>query len=162
MIIAPRRREPGELVFAYVALMFSLFLFSQAYKIAGFESVSSAGVFPLVATGLMVLTSLVTIARAHRLQVTTESGSSALRAFRRQVTPRDFVVFTAITILYTAALDTLGFLLSSFLFLTTAIFYLHQRRLVFTIGVALVALTLIYVVFRVAFEVVLPRGWVFG
>jgi hypothetical protein len=162
MIAIPRRREPGELAFAYFALLFSLFLFSQAYKIAGFESVSSAGVFPLFATGLMVFTSLVTVARTHRLQVATEAEPSALRVFRHKVTPRDFLVFTAITVLYAAALDALGFLTSSFLFLTAAIFYLHQRRLVFAIGISSIALTLIYVVFRVAFEVVLPKGWVFG
>jgi hypothetical protein len=162
MIVAPRRREPGELAFAYVALLFSLFLFSEAYEIAGFSSVSSAGVFPLFATGLMILTSLVTIARTHRSQGSVEPGASVVRAFWRQVTPPDIVVFAALTILYTLALEPLGFLPSSFLFLTSSIFYLHHRRFVLAVGVSLIALTLIYLVFRVAFEVVLPRGWVFG
>lgn len=161
MNVHSRRRRPGELVFAYLLLLFSLFLFHEAYKISGFSSVSSAGVFPLVATGLMIVTSLVTIVRTHRMQSSVDSEESLPRAFWRQITPVDLVVFVAITVLYALALDPLGFLSSSFLFLTASIFYLHERRIVVSVVVALISLALIYLVFRVAFEVVLPKGWMF-
>ena len=49
-----RPARPGELAFGYVLLSLSLFLFRQAHAIEGFASPSSAGTFPLAATGLEV------------------------------------------------------------------------------------------------------------
>jgi hypothetical protein len=109
----------------------------------------------------MIVTSLVTIARTLRMRSPVGQSESLPRTFWRQITPIDLVVFVAITILYTLALDPLGFLLSSFLFLATSIFYLYERRIVASVIIALISLGLIYLVFRVAFEVVLPKGWVF-
>ena len=160
MNAAPRRREPGEIVFAGLMLAGSLFLFREAHAIAGFSSVSSAGVFPLFATGLMIVTALVILARTWRIPPAGDDGED-LAAFRRRVLPADLLVFAGMTGLYAVALAPLGFLVASFLFLAGAIFWLSARRIGVALVVAAVTLAAIYVVFRLGFHVVLPPGSLF-
>ena len=59
-------RLPGELLFLVLALLLSGFLLWAAWDIAGFESITSAGAFPLACAGLMLLTGLVNLLRALR------------------------------------------------------------------------------------------------
>ena len=40
---SPSLRKPGELIFALLLVIFSVFVFWQAYKIAGLSSMSSWG-----------------------------------------------------------------------------------------------------------------------
>jgi hypothetical protein len=163
MFTPPKRRlVPGERLFAFILLGSALFLFAHAYSISGFSSLSSAGFFPMVATGLMVITQLITIACTLRVEGDIPAGSSALQEFRRRVTPLDILVFSAMMIGFALALAPLGFVPASFLFLTCSIVYLIRGRFLMAVGVSTLSTALIYVIFRVVFEVVLPKGWIFG
>lgn len=157
-----RRRLPGELLFSFLLLGFALFLFAQAHKISGFSSLSSAGFFPLLATGLMIVTQLITIARTLRMEEDIPTGSSAALEFRRRITPLDILVFSGMTLGYAVGIEPLGFVLASFLFLTLSIVYLIRGRILLALGVSALSIAIIYLIFRVAFEVVLPKGWIFG
>ena len=154
------RRRPGELAFGYLALLVSMFLFSQAYAIDGFSSISSAGVFPLAAASVMIVTSLVTILRTHRMDHPTEDVPVS-QAFMREVTPWDVIVFAGLTAAYAAAMAPLGFVPSSFLFLASAMLYLRRGGILVALGVSALTLGLVYLIFRVVFEVILPKGWLF-
>ena len=61
-----QERRPGELVFNAVLLIFSLFMFWHAYRIAGFSSLSSAGAFPMAMSALMAVTSSTVLLRTWR------------------------------------------------------------------------------------------------
>lgn len=152
-----RARRPGEIAFGYVLLLFGLFVFWQAYAISGFESVSSAGVFPMGAGAVMVLSALAVIARNHRRP--PAAPEPALAAFRREILPNRIVVFMAILVAYTVALDAAGFVIASVLFLLVSILYLQRSGLVLALIVSIGSIAVIYVLFRVIFTVVLPRGW---
>ena len=155
-----RPARPGELAFGYVLLSLSLFLFRQAHAIEGFASPSSAGAFPLAATGLMAAMSLVAIFRGHRAARASAPRGGA-RALLDEVAPLGVVAFAALVVAYALALDIAGFHAATFLFLAVAIRAWHGRGLLVAIAVAAATLVAVHVVFRVAFAVVLPQGWLF-
>lgn len=160
MAQAPRPLRPGELVFGYVLLALSLFLFRYAFAIEGFASPSSAGTFPLAATALMAATALVAIVRGHRA-VRAQAPEGSARAFLAEVTPLGVIAFAAMVVAYALALEMAGFIAATFVFLTVAIVVFHKRNLLLAAGVSLATLGAVYVVFRVIFVVVLPTGWLF-
>lgn len=151
---SPVSRRPGEAVFAALMVVVSLILFWNAYKISGFTALSSPGSFPLAATSAMVLASLVTLARTVAMPPEA-TGFAALRAL---VFPTVVVAFGALIILYGALLESLGFVLTSLAFLFGGIWLLHQRGPWVALFWAVVSIILVYVIFRLIFQVVLPEG----
>lgn len=154
-------RRPGELAFNAALLIFSLWLLWQAFSISGFSGLSTPGVFPMLASGVMVISLLAVLGKV----VKRPAAHGGARTFLQKVTPRRHVVMLGLVLAYVAFMPLLGFLLASGLFLFASIAFLWRRSLLVTAGISLLALGLIYLVFRVAFQVVLPRGelmqWVF-
>lgn len=154
----PRTHKPGETVFGIVMLIFSLFVFWQAYRIAGFSALSSPGAFPLAAAAIMVIAALVIVVRNLRLPTADRQGESTTRAFYRYVTPPVLLIFLAFILGFAVVLDALGFLLATFAFLLLSIAFLHRKGMLNAFWIALLALIVIYVIFRLGFKVVLPEG----
>jgi putative tricarboxylic transport membrane protein len=157
-----RRRQPGETVFGYVLLLLGLFVMAEGYRIDGLYSPSSAGVFPALAGLVMTVSALAIIRRNHRMPpVHIPEGSGTAREFLRRTTPADVAVMAALILAYMLALEAVGFLGASFVFLFLSMFYLHRGPLLTTLLVSVGSLAAIWVVFRVLFTVVLPTGWLF-
>ncbi len=152
-------RLPGELGFSLLIVLASLFLAWQAWTIAGFSSLSSAGVMPMLATGTMVLAGLVVLGETARRRPAAGRGAAA--RFVAEITPPRLGLFAAMIVGYMLALEPLGFLASSFLFLFASMAYLHRRSLLANLVVSLASLALIWIVFRHVFSVVLPAGRLF-
>ncbi len=155
----PPPRPPGELAFCVLLLALSLFLLWQAYGISGFESLTSAGMFPMLATATMVVTGAVFVRQSLRRGPSESAGH--WQTFVAQVTPPIWVGFTLAVCLYMLALSRLGFVGASFLFLLLSMRLLGSRRWLLNAGVSAASLAGIYVVFQTIFSVVLPQGsWV--
>jgi hypothetical protein len=152
----PRRREPGETVFGYLILLVSLFVLYQSYAISGFSSVSSAGVFPMIASFAMAVSAVAVILKNRRLAARDPDVT-----FLRRVAPPAVVVLTLLIVAYMLTLEPLGFLLSSFLFLFLSMLYLERRNPFLLAAISALSLGIIYLIFRTAFSVVLPQGWLF-
>jgi putative tricarboxylic transport membrane protein len=152
----PRRREPGETVFGYLILLVSLFVLYQSYAISGFSSVSSAGVFPMIASFAMAVSAVAVILKNRRLAPRDPDVT-----FVRRVAPPAVVVLTLLIVAYMLTLEPLGFLLSSFLFLFLSMLYLERRNPFLLAAISALSLGIIYLIFRTAFSVVLPQGWLF-
>ena len=153
--MSPRaQRRPGELAFAVALLAFSLWLFSEAYKISGFSGLSTPGVFPMLASGLMVASSLAILVKV----LVMGPAGGGLRRFLADITPLRQAVMVALVFAYIAAMPWLGFLAASGLFLFASIQFLWRRNVVLTALVSLAGLAAIHVVFTLVFQVVLPRG----
>lgn len=152
----PRRREPGETVFGYLILVVSLLILHQSYAISGFSSVSSAGVFPMVASFAMAVSAAVIVLRNRRF-----APPDPDIGFIRRVAPPAVVVLTLLIVAYMLTLEPLGFLLSSFLFLFASMLYLERRNPLRLLLASALSLGVIYLVFRMVFSVVLPQGWLF-
>lgn len=146
------QKKPGETVFAAALCGLSLFLLYQAYLISGFEALSSPGAFPMAAATLMV------ISAGAVLVQTLRNPRRATIGFFESIAPAPVIVMFAMIAIYGALLEGLGFLPVSLLFLTAGIAFLQRGRPLYAFAVALGALIVIYIVFRLVFTVLMPSG----
>lgn len=154
-----RRRLPGEITFTVILLLISLFMLWTAYGISGLDSLSSAGAFPLLATAVMVLTGLANIVHtARETPSEPEAGESPAGQFMRRLTPPVLIGFTTAIVVYMMALERVGFLIASYLFLVVSMWLLGSRRIGLVLIVSALSLGAIYLIFQTAFSVVLPSG----
>ncbi|AMO38481.1 conserved membrane protein of unknown function [Thauera humireducens] len=154
-----RRRLAGEVVFALLLLAASLFLFWHSYKISGFSSFTSAGAYPMVTTAVMSISAIIILFQTLRVgRVEGEPGQSLIFQFYAHVTPTLIVAFTAAIIGYMLALEQLGFILSSYVFLVISMWLLGSRKLMINLLVSAAMIGFIYVVFQTIFSVVVPKG----
>jgi hypothetical protein len=147
-----RTRRPGEAVFSLFLAGISAFLLWTAYGIAGFEALSSPGALPMAAAGTMLVTSLVIALQT--LRSTPRIGQT----FRRDIAPMPIVLTVALVAIYALLLKPLGFLPTSFLFVAILIRLLGRHSPAFCALVSASSVLLIYVVFRVIFNVLMPEG----
>lgn len=155
----PRSRLPGEIVFTVILVLVSAFMVWTAYGISGFESLTSAGAFPMVATAVMLVTALLNLVHTRRASAAPRrDGESTGQAFVRQLTPAVLVGFTLAIAAYMLALEWAGFLVSSYVFLVVAMRLLGSRRMGLNLLVSALSLAAIYAVFQTVFSVVLPTG----
>lgn len=144
-------RKPGELGFAAILFATSLILLYSAYGISGFSALSGAGTFPLAATSIMTITSAAVLMRTARNGRAGDIGIA-------RIVPPAIGIFCGLIAVYAVMFDRLGFLLASFVFLLVGFKYLDRRGWVRTVFLALLSLALVYIAFRVIFQVILPAG----
>lgn len=145
-------RRPGELVFNILMLVGSLFLLWSAYGISGFEALSAPGAIPMVATATMV------ICAALILRETLAKSPTTDETIARDILPMPVIVTILLIIVYALLLKPLGFLPTSFLFLTTMISYLARTSVLRAALLSLVIVAVIYLIFRLIFTVLMPPG----
>lgn len=147
-----RVRRPGEAAFAVVLATFSGFLLWTAYNISGFEALSSPGALPMASAGTMLVAALVVAAQTLRSKPAT--GQS----LARDIIPMPIILTIVLVAIYALLLKPLGFLPTSFLFVAILIRILSGRSLAFCAAISAVSILLIYLVFRVIFNVIMPEG----
>lgn len=159
-----KSRLPGELTFTLLLLLGSLYLLDQAYAISGFESLTSAGVFPMLSALGMVITALIALfGIAQQPLVAPDVGESASGQFIRRITPPVWVMFTTAVVLFMLLLSKLGFVLSAYLFLVLSMRLLGSTRWLFNLPLSAVSLAVVYLIFQTVFSVILPKGsWLTG
>ncbi len=159
----PKKRLPGELTFTALLLLGSLFLLFQSYGISGFESITSAGMFPMLSALVMVITGVWVLRQTLRAKLERTSGERLLQQFVRQISPAVFVGFTLAVFAFMLLLPRLGFIASAYIFLVMAMRLLGSLRWGFNLMLSALALAVVYLVFQTAFSVVLPKGtWLAG
>ncbi|GAB3185837.1 tripartite tricarboxylate transporter TctB family protein [Hydrogenophaga aquatica] len=151
-------RLPGELSFMALIVAFSTFMLWASYNISKFESISSAGAFPMVCAAAMLVTGLMSLVKTARAKLSLEGGETWLQQFVHKLAPPQLVLFAVVIGLYMFLLERLGFLVSSYLFLVCAMQLLGSRRTVLNMLISALMLAAIYIVFQTAFSVVLPAG----
>jgi putative tricarboxylic transport membrane protein len=154
-------RRPGELVFALVLLVFAVTAFWQAYDISGLNGLSTPGVFPMLATGAMVLASVINLLSQIKAPPSSNQHGSAAHRFLREYLPVRHLVVIGLLLAYVLTMPFLGFVVGSGAFLLAVIQYLWRKNPFFTLAIAALTLALIYLVFRTMFQVVLPQGSLF-
>jgi putative tricarboxylic transport membrane protein len=159
-----KSRLPGELTFTLLLLLGSLYLFQQAYGISGFESLTSAGVFPMLSALVMVITALIAMSGVVQSPLAVpDEGESPSGHFIRRITPSVWAMFTTAVVLFMLLLSKLGFVLSAYLFLVLSMRLLGSTRWLFNILLSAVSLAVVYLIFQTVFSVILPKGtWLTG
>lgn len=141
-----------------LVVLFSGFMLWAAYGISKFESITSAGMFPMWCALTMLVTGLINLVKVARAKLENPTGAGPVAHFFGAIMPSKMAVFALMVAIYVVVLESLGFLLSSYLFLVVAMTVLGSRRIGLNALVALLSLAAIYVVFQTAFSVILPPG----
>ncbi|MDO8882798.1 MAG: tripartite tricarboxylate transporter TctB family protein, partial [Pseudotabrizicola sp.] len=116
----------------------SLYLLWSAYGISGFEALSAPGAVPMVTTAVMLLcTGLIFLETLRKSKITAEK-------LERDILPMPVIVTILAITGYALALKPLGFLPTSFLFLTGLIRYLAKYSLARSALLALLMVAGIY------------------
>lgn len=152
-----RQRRPGELAFVLALLIFSAAAFWQAYGISGFKGLSTAGIFPMLAAAAMVLSGLFILKDVFIGRLPALPISPSPETEHKVLTVR-LVTMIALVILYIAIMPFLGFMVASAGFLFLSFSYLWRKNILISIVLTGVTLMLIYALFRILFQVVLPKG----
>ncbi|TDO98987.1 MULTISPECIES: tripartite tricarboxylate transporter TctB family protein [Marinomonas] len=149
---AQKTRKPGERLFCFLLVLGSVYIFWQAYNISGFSELSSPGAFPLAASAVMILASCITFLN------TLKSPAVEGMRFKDHCLPPIVAIVMTLILVYSVILESLGFILSSFAFLFVTIQFLYRRSILYTLSISLLALIVVYIIFRLVFQVVLPEG----
>ncbi len=147
-------RRPGELVFALLIVVFSAATSWLSYGISGFTGKTTAGVFPMIASGVMMFSSVVILVSATRLPATPKSSNGFLAEV---LTPRHMIMIGFI-IAYVLLMPLIGFVASSAVFLFCSFQFLWRKNPLLILVLTGATLAIIYVIFRKVFQVVLPQG----
>lgn len=147
--------RPGERFFALLLVVFAGYAFWESYGISGFKGLTTGGVMPMLASGTMLLTSLTILAETFRKARAAERGLAGLIAY---LLPLPVVLFTLLVAAYVAAIPIVGFLVASGGLLFVAIWALWRKGPLWSLAISLLSIGVIYLLFRVVFQVVLPRG----
>jgi len=154
-----RRRKAGERTFGVLMLLLALFMLWQAYLISGFEGLSTPGAFPMAAAFAMVVAAVIVVIGDSKRPPEVEGQlSTQMRSFSTSIAPSIVVIFAGFVVGYAALFDAIGFLPASFLFLFAAMHFLNRAPVGFNALIALLSLIVIYALFRLIFQVVLPEG----
>lgn len=151
----PDTLRPGERGFALLLLAAAAYAFREAYLISGFAGLTTGGVLPMLASGVMVISGLVILGDTFRKPVTVKRS---LREVVVYLFPFRLVWFTALLVVYGASIHKIGFLVASGAFLFISVALLWRRGPLWAGGIALISILCVYGIFRVVFQVVLPHG----
>ncbi|MCP4237781.1 MAG: tripartite tricarboxylate transporter TctB family protein [Aestuariibacter sp.] len=153
-----RVRRPGELGFIVILIIFSIGAALQAFGISGFSDISGAGVFPMLAAGTMILSALVIFRNSWVSKSPSTANASVSKQFFNEVTPLRLVTILMMILVYVIAMPMVGFVLSSAGFIFLMLTYLWRKGVIISLTLSAFCLALIYFVFRIVFQVVLPQG----
>ncbi len=145
--------RPGEQTFAVALVLLSGLVFSEAYSISGFKGLTTGGVMPTLASGVMVVSSLAILTGTFSRSRSTETQRIIDYLF-----PLRVVLFALVVALYAVAIPYLGFILASGGFLFVTILGLWRRGALWSLTISVVSMVAIYFLFRIVFQVVLPVG----
>ena len=151
----PDALRPGERLFALLLVIFAGYAFWESYEISGFRGLTTGGVMPMLASGVMLVTGLVIVLDTLRHAPAPEGRVAELVAY---LFPLRVVLFTLLVAVYVFAIPSAGFLPASSGLLFIAIWALWKKGPVWALAIASLATGLIYFLFRVVFQVVLPVG----
>ncbi len=154
----PSPKRQGELGFSLLLVVFSVAAFWQSHAISGFSGLTTAGVFPMLASATMVVAAVCILFQSVSHTSDTHSDLASGQGFLQTILPLRIVIFVMLIAAYVVTMPWLGFLLASALFLFLSFSYLWRKSFVVSLFITLVSVASVYLIFRKLFQVVLPKG----
>lgn len=152
--IVEQKQKPGELIFVSLLFSGSVFVAYLAYSISGLSSISSPGSVPMLAAFFLLVSAAFVLQDALK-------KNAADASFLVTLMPKRILIFGLLTLGYVLVINLVGFVLSSLAFLFLSLVYLHRQGPLIAIVVSVNSLAVVYIVFRLAFKVILPEGSLF-
>ena len=150
-----KKLRPGEKVFSFILIIFSAILFFESYKISGFSGLTTSGAMPMFASTLMLIASIFIF--LETLKKYPKNKFNLLKV-TQYLLPKQLIFFVSVVLIYVLAIPYFGFTLSSGTFLIISILSLWNKGIVWSLGVSIFSITIIYFLFRIVFQVILPLG----
>jgi putative tricarboxylic transport membrane protein len=152
-----RKLHAAENVFTLLMLVFSVIVLILAYQISGFSSISSPGMFPMLAAVVMVISLIFLLLDNRKAENPDADGlKEELHKAAKDIFNPVFLVYIGIIIIYMLIMEPLHFLPSSFIFLLGSMIYLKGSTPLKSLFISLGTLGGIYLIFHYLFRVVLP------
>ena len=150
-----KKLRPGEKVFSFILIIFSLILFFESYKISGFSGLTTSGAMPMFASTLMLIASIFIF--RETLKKDPKNKFNLLKV-TQYLLPKQLIFFVSLVLIYVLAIPYFGFTLSSGTFLIISILNLWNKGILWSLGVSVFSIAVIYFLFRIVFQVILPLG----
>ena len=150
-----KKLRPGEKVFSVILIIFSAILFFESYKISGFSGLTTSGAMPMFASTLMFIASIFIF--LETLKKDPKNKFNLLKV-TQYLLPKQLIFFVSLVLIYVLAIPYFGFTLSSGTFLIISILNLWNKGFVWSLGVSVLSIAVIYFLFRIVFQVILPLG----
>jgi len=144
-------RRAGERLFACLLVLLGTLALWQSYAISGFQKLSSPGVFPMLASAVMLVSAL-----AILKEVSARAPAAAGQA--AAILPVRLLIMLGLLVLYVVLMPRLGFMADSGLFLLVCLCWLWRRPWWVSLLVTLGCLAVVQLLFAELFQVVLPAG----
>jgi len=151
----PNELRPGEKIFSILLVLFSGFLFFESYKISQFKSLVTSGAMPMFASTLMFISSIFIFLKTLKKDPKTNFN---LVNVIQYLLPKQLIFFSALILVYVLAIPYFGFTLCSGFFLIISISTLWNKGVLWSLTISIFSVTLIYFLFRIIFQVILPSG----
>ena len=150
-----KKLRPGEKVFSVILIIFSAILFFESFKISGFSGLTTSGAMPMFASTLMFIASIFIF--LETLKKDPKNKFNLLKV-TQYLLPKQLIFFVSLVLIYVLAIPYFGFTLSSGTFLIISILNLWNKGFVWSLGVSALSIAVIYFLFRIVFQVILPLG----
>jgi hypothetical protein len=145
-------RKPGEIGFAVLGILLGVLGYYFALGMTS-GSYAAPSVFPKISSIIISLCGLTCLIKA----LTKEKPPADSGTVIHYLLPKDVVFMLAMLVVYCVVLPYAGFIYSSYMFMVTGMIYLHRGKKIFTsLIVSAVVLTVLVVIFRYVFLVILP------
>ena len=139
-----RKKEFASIIFLFAV---SIFFFLGAKGMEG-----DSGLFPKILSGLIFVLTFVELGVVLTNR-TKESKKKEERSLRKLL----FII--VLSILYVVLIKPLGFVVSTFLFLTGSMILLEVKNKKIAVLVPIITVVLIYFVFKILLKVQIPVGF---
>lgn len=113
----------------------------------------SPGAIPMAASAIMVITTCIIVVK----EFARPKAEGGAKAFFTQILPFTIAVMCGLIILFAVVLQQLGFVLTGLAFLWVSIWFLQKRSPLSAALIALLCVFVIYVLFRLIFQVDFAR-----
>jgi len=148
-------RRPGETLFVLALVAAGAAAVVEAQRLGGLSDPSGPGIFPMLASLVLVVSALVLLWR----RVPAEAAAvERLRRFGREVVPLRVLAVIGLILAYVVAMPTVGFMAATGAFLVVVLRLLWDRGWLAVLTLTAFSLAVIHLVFRIVFQVVLPAG----
>ena len=146
-------RRPGERIVIWFLLALSLFVFVVAWLMPH-ETLSSSGAFPLFIGSVMIL-SVLRILWKERKVFASWRWREELSLIQPFVLPREVASYTGVLVVYIVVTSSLGFWVSSYLFLVGSFLLLKGARPIKALIIGIGMLAVIWLLFQYIFRIIL-------
>ena len=146
-------RKPGERILTWFLLALSLFVLVNAWRMPH-ETLSSSGAFPFFIGSVMILSVLRVLWKEWKVFASWKWGEerSLIQPF---VLPKEVLAYIGVLVVYIVVTVSLGFWVSSYLFLVGSFLLLKGTRLIKALIIGVVMLAVIWLLFQYIFRIIL-------